>query len=149
MKVILKKSMPDLGEPGQVIQVKDGFARNYLIPKGIAQPATGQNLKHLTNLKGLQDKRKTKLLRDAEDLSGRIAQISLTIAKPVGENDRLFGTVTPMEVAEALAAQGIEVDKRKILIQDPIKSLGEYTIDVKLHADVHAPLKLQVVPASA
>ncbi len=145
MKVILRKSVPGIGEPSQVIQVKDGFARNYLIPQGLAAPATGENIRHLENLKGMQSKRKDILLKGAQETAEKIAALTLTLAKPAGENERLFGTITPMEVAEALAGKGLEVDRRRIIIGDPIKNLGAYTIQVKLHARVSAPLKIEVV----
>lgn len=145
MKVILRETVPDLGEEGQVVRVKDGYARNYLIPRGMAQPASGKNLKNLGNINAYRQLKKDRLLREAEQLAEKISEISLSIPKPVGESDRLFGTVTQMEIAEALEKKGLEVDKRKILIQDPIKSVGEYTVAVKLHAQVQAPLKIEVI----
>ena len=147
MKVIVLRTTPTVGEAGQVISVKDGYARNYLIPQRIAQPATGQNLKHLAGLKVARSKRKDHLLKVAEEAGQKLAGVAVTVRKQVGENDRLFGTVTHMDVAEALASQGIDVDRRKIVIKDPIKSLGEYTVTVKLHALVQVPIKVDVVAA--
>jgi large subunit ribosomal protein L9 len=145
MKVIVRKSVSGLGEAGQVISVKDGYARNYLIPHGMVQPATGETLKGLANLKSFKEKKLDHLVKKAGETAARLAGVTITIAKPVGEGDRLFGTVTSMEIAQALAAQGLEVDRKIIHIQDPIKTLGSYTVIVKLHAQVQAPLKLEVV----
>ncbi len=145
MKVILRKSVPKFGEVGQVIEVKDGFARNYLLPQGLAQPATGESLKGLANLRNFKEKKKDHLVKKAGEFSERLAGVTVTIAKPVGEGDRLFGTVTAMEIAAALGKQGLEVDRRTIQITEPIKTLGSYTVTVKLHAQVQAPLKLEVV----
>jgi large subunit ribosomal protein L9 len=145
MKVIVLRTTPTVGEAGQVVNVKDGYARNYLIPQGIAQPATGQNIKHLEGLKAARSKRKDHLLKTAEELGRKISGLSVTIHKQVGENDRLFGTVTHMDIAEALGAAGVEVDRRRIVVAEPIKSLGEYTVTVKLHALVQVPVKVNVV----
>lgn len=147
MKVILRKPVPGLGDPGHVATVKDGYARNFLIPQGLAQPATGQSLKRLSGLKSFKEKKLEHQAREAAKLKDRIEAVTVTVAKQVGEADRLFGTVTAMELSEALAAQGIEVDKRLISVEDPIKSLGSYTVTVKLHAQVHAALKVEVVGA--
>jgi large subunit ribosomal protein L9 len=145
MKVILTKDLASLGEEGQVVQVKDGYARNYLFPQGLAMPATGKNVKYLKHLETSREKQKSRRLKDADNLAEQISRISVTIAKPVGEHDRLFGTVTAIEIAEALQGEGLEVDRRKIVIPDPIKSLGIYNVIVKLHQDVQAQLKVWVV----
>ncbi len=145
MKVILRKSNPQLGEAGSVVQVKDGFARNFLIPQGIAQPATGENLKYLANLKGFREKKYDHLQRQAEELAGQLNGMTISVAKKAGEGDRLFGTITHAEIAAALAAKGVEVDRRKIMVADPIKSLGTYTVTVKLRGQVQAAVQLEVV----
>ncbi len=145
MKIILRKSNPQLGEAGSVVQVKDGFARNFLIPQGIAQPATGENLKYLANLKGFREKKYDHLQRKAEELAGQLNGMTISVAKKAGEGDRLFGTITHAEIAAALAAKGVEVDRRKIVVADPIKSLGTYTVTVKLRAQVQAAVQLEVV----
>jgi large subunit ribosomal protein L9 len=143
MKVILRSTVAYLGEPGQVVSVKDGFARNWLIPQGLANPATGGTLRYLDSAKSARDKRQAHVVRQAT----AIAEAVVTIRKQVGENDRLFGTVTSMEIADELGKRGLEVDRRTIAISDPIKMLGSYTVTVRLHAQVQVPLKVEVVPA--
>ena len=145
MKVILNKSVDRLGEEGEIVQVKDGFARNFLIPQGLALPATGKNIQYFKNLELDQEKQKGRHFREAGEFSQKLEQISVTVTKPVGEHDRLFGTVTAMEIAEALKKEGLEVDRRKIEIPDPIKSLGIYNVIIKLHPEVQAQLKVWVV----
>jgi large subunit ribosomal protein L9 len=146
MKVIVKKTTAGIGEAGQVIQVKDGYARNFLIPQGIAQPATGENLRHLSRMKSTRDKQKDHLLKRAEGLRERVSGVLLTITKKVGEHERLFGTVTTSEIAEALAGKGIQVERRIIQIPEPIKSLGTYPVHLKIHGQVQATVNVEVVP---
>jgi large subunit ribosomal protein L9 len=145
MKVILRKSNPQLGEAGSVVQVKDGFARNYLIPQGIAQPATGENLRYLANLKSFRAKKQDHLQQQAEEMAAKLNGVTISVAKKTGEGDRLFGTVTHTEIADALAAKGVEVDRRKIVVADPIKTLGTYTVTVKLRGQVQAAIQVDVV----
>ena len=142
MKVILRKDYQDLGSAGETINVKAGFARNFLIPKGVALIATPENekryqkeIKQLNWKKELDKKRAEKLAKDLEN-------ISCTITVQVGEEDKLFGSVTTQNIAEALESLGHNIDKRKILLDEPIKSLGIYSVPIKLYPDVEAKVKV-------
>lgn len=145
MQVILKDNIESLGQVGDLINVKSGYARNYLIPKNLAIIADAKNIKQLEHQKRLKDIIKEKHLRDCEKLAKTIEGFSLTIVRKAGENDRLFGSVTSMDVAEVLEAEGVEIDRKKIGLEEPIKSLGIYTIPIYLHKDVTANLKIWVV----
>jgi large subunit ribosomal protein L9 len=134
-----------LGSMGQLVQVKDGFARNYLIPRKLAVPANPQNVKRLEHQKALVAQKKSRISKDAEKLAERIGNVSCTIAKPAGEEDKLFGAVTSIDIEGSLKEEGISVDRKKILLEEPIKTLGIYKVPVKLHPDVTANLKIWVV----
>lgn len=145
MKVILREDVENLGKIGDLVQVKPGYARNYLIPQEKASEATVRNIKVLEHQKKLVQDRVMKTIKSAEGLAQRIAAISVTLSQKVGENDRLFGSVTTMHIADALKEEGIEVDKKKILLEEPIKQLGVYSVPIKLHTDVTANLKVWIV----
>jgi large subunit ribosomal protein L9 len=145
VKVVLRKNFEPLGQLGDVVEVKDGYARNYLIPRKIVYPATPGYLKTLEEEKRQQARRQQKELHTAEKAAGELEKISLTIPMKVGEEDKLFGTVTPQMIAERLAEKGFEVDKRRIELGDQIKGLGVYSVDVKLHSSVTAKVKVWVV----
>jgi len=132
---------------GELVKVAGGYGRNYLIPYGKAIKATTQNMKILDHqTKQLKDQI-SKIKRDAEKLAKRIESPSCTIAKPAGEEEKIFGSVTPMDIVENLKLEGIEVDRRKVILDEPIKTLGIYTIPIKLHSEVTAHLKVWVVKA--
>ncbi|WP_448584261.1 50S ribosomal protein L9 [Thermocrinis sp.] len=146
MKVVLLKELEGYGSIGSVINVKDGFARNYLIPRGIALPATESNLKHVNSiisqkLRKLQ-KEKEKALALAKKLEGLI----LEIKHPVGEKGKLYGSVTSSEIAESLREKGFEIDRKKIVLSKPIKEVGIYTVQIKLHPEVEVQIKVDVQP---
>jgi large subunit ribosomal protein L9 len=145
MDIILTEDVENLGAAGDLLKVKDGFARNFLIPGGKAMPATMQNVKMLEHQKQLVQSKLNKLKREAEQLARRIEDISCTVAKPVGEEDKLFGAVTAADIQSSLAQENIEIDRRKILLDEPLKSLGIFTVPVKLHPEVTAQLKVWVV----
>ncbi len=145
MEIILRQDYEQLGKTGDIVTVKDGFARNYLIPKGIAYVATKVNKKRLENELQMQNWRKEKEKRAAEELAKKLETVSCTIPVQVGEEDKLFGSVTSHNIADALAALGYEVDRRKIQLEEPIKSLGIYSVPIKLHPDVTATVKVWVV----
>lgn len=145
MEIILRQDYEQLGKTGEIVTVKDGFARNYLIPKGIAYVATKVNKKRLENELQMQNWRKEKEKRAAEELAKKLETVSCTIPVQVGEEDKLFGSVTSQNIADALASLGYEVDKRKIQLEEPIKSLGIYSVPIKLHTDVTATVKVWVV----
>ena len=146
MKVILTDEIRGLGTRGDVVTVKDGYARNYLIPKNLAREATPGNLKSIE-----QERKKWALLAQQEkDVAQKAANsvqgVKVTIAKRVGEHGNLFGSVTANDIADALTARGIEVDKRRIELAHPIKTLGTHDVDVRLHRDVSAHIQVEVVP---
>jgi len=136
MQVILKEDVPHLGNMGDVVTVKPGYGRNYLIPRGLAVLATHGNKKQLEHELRIIHQRREALRADAETLGNQIDGLSITLARQVGEDDRLFGSVTNRDVEAALSALGHDVDRRRIILKEPIKTLGIYKVDVKLHADV-------------
>jgi large subunit ribosomal protein L9 len=145
MKVILTQDIAGLGSIGDLITVKDGFGRNYLVPQGKALQATSQNMKTLEHQKRQIREKIDKAKREAERLAARIESVSCTVAKAVGEEDKLFGSVTGMDIEASLKLEGVEIDRKKINLLEPIKSLGIYNIPIKLHPEVTAVLKLWVV----
>ncbi len=145
MRVILKKDIPELGVGGEIVEVKDGYARNYLIPKGLVQLATTRNVKQLKHDQEVIESRIKKDRANATDLATRIENISCTIAKRVGENDRLFGSVTSKEIEECLREEGLVIKKQQILLEQPIKELGVFEVPIKLHHDITPMLKVWVV----
>lgn len=147
MQVILKEDIAHLGQMGELVSVKRGFGRNYLLPKGLAVEATQRNVKKLDHERRLIDGRKEKLLAEARTIAERLRDISITISKNTTEEDRLYGSVTNREIADALSAEGITLDRRKIIIDDPIRSLGVFKVRVKLNAELDGEIKVWVVKA--
>jgi large subunit ribosomal protein L9 len=145
MQIVLKEDIDKLGHRGEVVKVADGYARNYLLPHGKALQATPGNLKVIEREKRRYVVRLTKEKEENEGLGRRIQGLSLTLVRKVGENDVLFGSVTSGDVAEALSKEGIAVDKRRIQLAEPIKSLGIYTIPIRLHPEVIPEVKVWVV----
>ena len=147
MKVILLEEMPSLGKAGDAIKVADGYGRNYLIPQKKAIEATSKNMKVWEYQKNLLKDKISKVKKEAEKLAEKIESISCTVSKQTGEEDKLFGSVTSMDIEESLRGEGIEIDRKKIILDEPIKKLGVYTIPIKLHPEVIANLKVWVVKA--
>ncbi len=145
MKVILRKNFEQLGKVGDVVNVKDGYARNYLIPRQIAYQATAGNIRTLEEEKKQIIKKEAKDLEAAQLMAAELEKVSITIPVKVGEEDKIFGSVTHQMIADALKEKGHEIDKRKIEITEPIKSLGIYSVSVKLHPNVSAIVKTWVV----
>ena len=145
MKVILRQDFEALGEAGKIFTVKDGYARNFLIPRGIAYEASPGALRLFEQDKQRLDAKKNREKRQAEGLQTQLEGVSVTATVPVGEEDRVFGSVTTQDIAELLAAKGFEIDKRRILLDEPIKALGIYEVPVKLHTEVQATVKVWVV----
>ena len=145
MKIILRQNHEKLGKLGDVVEVKDGYARNYLIPRRVAYLATPGHLRTLEEEKKQHQDRETKELRHAERLAGELEKVSITLKMKVGEDEKLFGSVTSQMIADELKTQGITIDRRDIDIPDPIKALGIYTVNVKLHSSVTGKLKIWVV----
>lgn len=144
MKVILQENLDNLGHIGDIVKVAPGYARNYLIPKGFALLANEKNTKALDHAKRQLEYKKNKMLEQAKALAGKIEAITLTLQHQAGEEGKLFGSVTNMDLAEQLKAQGVEIDRKKITLAEPIKQLGEYTVTVKVHPEVAANFKVVV-----
>lgn len=147
MKVILKEDVQDLGNMGTVLDVANGYGRNYLIPKNLAVEANPKNIKQLEHEKNRILAQAKKIRKSAEDAAEEISKVSISIEAKSGEEDKLFGSVTAKDIAEEIAKQGIEIDKRKIILEEPIKRLGSYEIAVKVHQDLTANVKLEVKKA--
>lgn len=146
MKLLLKEDVEGLGFCGDEVNVRDGYGRNYLVPQGKAIFATPKNVKQFNHQKMIVQGKVKKIVNAAEALAGEIGKVTCTIKKKVGEQGKLFGSVTTQEIAEVLRSNGIEIDKRKIHPAEPIRSLGDFEIPVKLHTDVMAQIKVSVVP---
>jgi large subunit ribosomal protein L9 len=145
VKLVLLEDVENLGHVGDVVSVRGGFGRNYLIPQGKALPATKGNMSLLTARKKVYEVAAAQARAEAQAIADRIAAVSVSIARKVGESQTLYGSVTSADVAEALAAKGVIVDKRRVLLSEPIKQVGDYQVPVRLHADVTAELKVSVV----
>lgn len=146
MKVILLEDVANLGKTGDMVNVKEGYARNYLLPRKLCVVATPKNLKAFEHQKKLAQLKIRKNKSDAQKLAEKLESISLTIPQKVGEEDKLFGAVTAITISEFLKEQeGIELDKRKIKLDEPIKRLGVYTVPINLHPEVTANLRVWVV----
>jgi len=145
MQVILREDVHNLGKSGEMVTVKPGYGRNYLLPQGKAVEATRKNVAQLEHEKKLIAARNAKLLKDAQSIADRLAAIEITIARQAGEGDKLFGSVSTRDVEEALAEKGVKVDRRKIVLDEPLKTLGVYTLDVKLAPEVTGKVKVWVV----
>jgi large subunit ribosomal protein L9 len=148
MKVILRQDVSDLGEAGQTIDVKNGFARNYLIPRNLAIPASKANLRAIDEIAKQKEIREKKARRSAEVVKDKIEQLEVSTEVLVGEEDKLYGSVTSQDIAHLLEQQGVTVDKRTIHLEEPIKALGVYTVPIKIDKQVTANLKLWVVKKS-
>ena len=144
MQVILKEDVEKLGQMGQVVEVKRGYARNFLIPRNLGMEATARNLSQLEHNKRIVTDKIKKVQKESQSLAQKLEQATVTLFHAAGEEDKLFGSVTSMEIAAALLEQGIEVDKRKIVLDEPIKRLGEYKAAVKLPAGVTANVTVKV-----
>lgn len=145
MEVILKRSVEGLGSPGDVINVADGYARNYLLPMELAVHATERNQRHLEHQKRVIDQQETRDRELAQELAAQIAEVTCHLTRRAGENDRLFGSVTPTDIVESLRlAANIDLDRRVIELREPIRELGAFTVTLKLHADVTTELRVVV-----
>jgi large subunit ribosomal protein L9 len=146
VKVILRQEMHDLGLEGDIVDVAKGYARNYLIPKGIAMEASEQNIKLMETKQKKIEVKKVEAKEEAEKIKERMAEVEITISQKVGEEDKLYGSVTSMDIASHLEEQGITIDRRKIVLDKPIKTLGEYEVPVKLYPGVTGSIKVFVIP---
>jgi len=144
MEVILREDIEKLGHRGQVVKVAAGYARNFLLPKRLAVAATESNKKIVEQERQAHLRKEAKLVGEAQDLAKLLTGVSVTIAQKAGEQDQLFGSVTSKDVADALAAQNYNIDRRKVQLDEPIKQLGEFKVPVKLHRDVTAEITVIV-----
>ena len=145
MDVVLKEDIENLGHMGEVVKVKDGYARNYLLPRGLVVLANKKNLKGLEHEQRMIAQRREHLTKEAQGISERLSQVSLQFAVKVGEEGRLFGSVTNMDIEKALKEKGIEVERRRIVLEDPIKQVGDYEVPIRLRPEVMPTIKVRVV----
>ncbi len=145
MKVILREDVSNLGVTGAIVKVADGYARNYLIPRQFAVPATTNNLKAVEHEQRQMEAKKAKRRKEADAQKQKLERVSCSISKKVGEQDKLFGSVTTMDIEKAFAAEGFTIDKKDILLAEPIKALGVYTVPVRVFEDVVANTKVWIV----
>ena len=145
MKVILRENVEHLGERGETVTVAPGYARNYLLPKGLAYKATPGNIKQLEQQRRVWVARDTRETEEAQELADKISAVKLSIAMKAGESGTLYGSVTNSDIADLLKQQGFEIDRRRITLAEPIKTLGEHEIQVKIHKQVEGKLQLEVV----
>ena len=146
MKIILREDIDNLGKSGELVTVKDGYGRNYLLPRGKAVLASAQNMRQLEHERTVLSARNAKLKGVAEEQAKKIGSVKAVIKRKVGEQDKLYGSVTVLDIAEALAAQGQQVDRRLIHLAEPIKAVGNYEVELRLHRDVVAKIKVEVQP---
>jgi large subunit ribosomal protein L9 len=146
MQLILKEDVQNLGKSGDLVKVKPGFGRNYLIPQGLAVMATASNVKEVEHQKKLIAARNAKLAKDSQAVADKLGAIEVSIERQVGEENKLFGSVTSRDIADALKEKGVTVDHRKIHMDEPIKTIGYQTVDIKLGQGVTGKIKVVVVP---
>ena len=149
MEVILRDHVEKLGKRGEIVIVSDGYARNYLLPRKLALPATEGNRKHVERERKIMETREAEEKSQAEAIASRLATIDITIARRVGDTEQLYGSVTATDIAEFLKTKGFEIDRRKLILPEPIKTIGEHDVPLKLHREVTAPLKVKVVKEGA
>ncbi len=145
MKVILQEDVKSLGKMGDVVNVADGYARNFLIPKKLGVEANVKSIKALEHEKRKIEDKAKKIRNDAQGLAERLSASALTLSAKAGEEEKLFGSITSMDIAEALKKEGFDIDKKRILLDEPIKRLGTYSVGIKVHHDVTAQVQVKVV----
>jgi large subunit ribosomal protein L9 len=145
MEVILREHVDNLGNRGEIVKVADGYARNYLLPRKLALPATDANRKHVERERKIAETREAHEKGQAEAVAARLSTLEIAIARRVGETDQLYGSVTATDIADFLKEKGFEVDRRKIILPEPIKAIGDHDVPLKLHREVTVPLKVRVI----
>ena len=145
MEVILREHVEHLGERGEIVKVADGYARNYLLPRNLALPATEGNRRHVERERKIVEAREAESKAQAEGLAAQLSAIDISIARRVGDTEQLYGSVTAADIADFLKSKGFEIDRRKLILPEAIKALGEYDVPLKLHRQVSVPLKVKVV----
>ena len=149
MEVILRQHVDNLGRPGEIVKVADGYARNFLLPRKLALPATAGNRQHVARERKILETREAEEKSQAESVAARLASVSITITRRVGETEQLYGSVTASDIAEFLKAKGFEIDRRRLILPEPIKAIGDHDVPLKLHREVTVPLKVHVVKEGA
>jgi large subunit ribosomal protein L9 len=149
MEIILREHVDNVGERGEIVKVADGFARNYLLPRKLALPATDANKKHVERERKITEAREAEQKGQAEALAARLSALDIAIARRVGETDQLYGSVTGGDIADFLKTKGFDIDKRKIILPEPIKAIGDHDVPLKLHREVTVPLKVRVIKEGA
>jgi len=149
MEVILREHVDNLGKRGEIVKVADGYARNYLLPRKLALPATDGNRKHVERERKIVEARESQEKSQAEAIAARLAAVEITIARRVGETDQLYGSVTSADIVDFLKEKGFELDRRKLILPEPIKAIGDHEVPLKLHREVTVPLKVHVVKEGA
>ena len=144
IQVILKEDVHNLGKSGDIVSVKPGYGRNYLIPQGLAVAATAGNVKHIEHHKKIIAARNAKLAKDAQSVADKLASVEVVITRQAGEGDKLFGSVTARDIEEALAAQGLKIDRKKIALNDALKTVGDHDVQIKVARDVTAHIKVTI-----
>jgi large subunit ribosomal protein L9 len=145
MEVILKEDIVNVGKIGEVVRVRDGYARNYLLPRGLVMIANKKNLKTFEHQKKIVGEQKQKIMRQAQAIGEELVGVTVSIPMRAGEEGKLFGSVTNIHIEKALKAKGLNVDRRKIQLDEPIKTLGDFEVPVRLTADLSVPIKVAVV----
>jgi large subunit ribosomal protein L9 len=145
MQVILRERLENLGNAGEIVDVKPGYARNYLIPQGLAYEANAANLRTIERERAQVQKREAETLSSARERAGKLEGVSLTFNARAGQEGKLFGSITSGDIADKLAEQGIEVDRRHIELEEPIKALGVFTVPIRLHSQVRPEIKVWVI----
>ena len=149
MEVILREHVDNLGKRGEIVKVADGFARNYLLPRKLALPATAGNRKHVERERKIMETREAEEKSSAEGIATRLAAVDISIARRVGDTEQLYGSVTAADIVELLKSKGFDVDRRKLILPEPLKAIGEFDVPLKLHREVTVPLKVKVVKEGA
>ncbi len=145
MEVILREHVDNLGRRGEVVKVAEGYARNFLLPRKLALPVTEANKRQIERERAKLDAKEAAEKQDAEAIARRIGAIDIAIARRVGENDTLYGSVTAADITDALLRNGVEIDRRKVQLAEPLKQIGEFSVPVKIHREVTAQVKVRVV----
>ena len=149
MEVILREHVEHLGKRGEIVKVADGYARNYLLPRKLALPATDGNRKHVERERKIMETREAAEKAAADGIATRLAAVDISIARRVGDTEQLYGSVTASDIVDFLKGKGFEVDRRKLILPEPLKALGEFDVPLKLHREVTVPLKVKVVKEGA
>jgi large subunit ribosomal protein L9 len=145
MKVILQEEVKNLGKMGDVVNVADGYARNFLIPKKLGVEANVKNIRALDHEKRKIEEKAKRIRHDAQGLAERLGSLTLTLSAKAGEEERLFGSITTMDIAEALKKEGFDIDRKRILLDEPIKRLGAYTVGIKIHPEVTTQVQVSII----